>query len=217
MFSDVSHFSGVHISAICDDMSFVKSGQSPSASAYIQRAVDCVRYMQKRLAHFNAQNNMNITLGVSLSHGTAMIGLLGDVDDLRFDITGRARDEAFYMCLKQTNSVVVSKTFQDEINRLRDISDSTYSVVNSRLPFGRGSAHKWFDLSLSEGTFGASSRQLDDYFYDGFLGKGGNGSVHLLIDKVSHVKVAVKGIEWHMGRTERFVIYAWMFYVIYFI
>jgi hypothetical protein len=201
MFVGICQFSGVHISAVCEDFSSSKASTTP----YIQRAVDCVRYMQKKLTQFNIQNNMNITLGVSLSHGPATIGLMGDVDNLRYDITGSARDQAFYMCLKQSNSVVVSAAFQDEINRLSEISDSTFSLVNYKLPFGRSSYHQWFNLALDGGSFGASSRQLEDYTYEGFLGQGGNGSVHLLCDQVNQVKVAIKGIKWQMGRTARCV------------
>lgn len=146
---------------------------------------------------------MNITLGVSLSHGSATIGVMGDVDNLRYDITGSARDKGFYMCLKQSNGVVVSAAFQDEINRLSEISDSTYSLINSKLPFGRGVGNQWFNLTLDGGSFGASARQIEDYTYEGFLGQGGNGSVHLLCDQVNQVKVAIKGIKWQMGRTSR--------------
>lgn len=146
---------------------------------------------------------MNMIVGVSLSHGTAIMGLQGDVNSLRFDITGIARDQALHMCLRQSNSVVVSAAFQDELSRLDEISDATYSPVGIKLPFGRSSQYQWFNLFLNGGSFGASSRQLEDYTYEGFLGQGGNGSVHLLTDRVNKVKVAVKGIEWHMGRTSR--------------
>jgi serine/threonine protein kinase len=168
--------------------------------SYIQRAVMCVRYMQTRLKTFNTENSMNLTLGVSLSHGSANIGLLGNTNNLQFDITCRARDEAFYMCVQQTNSLVVSEAFYDEIHRLREVSNCVYNILDSKLP-NHFLCQTWYLVELNNGYFGAIARELEDYHYVGFLGEGGNGSVHLLIDKISKVQVAVKGIHWGMGRS----------------
>eukprot|EP00602_Paraphysomonas_sp_CaronLab_P010611 CAMPEP_0185038026 /NCGR_PEP_ID=MMETSP1103-20130426/33155_1 /TAXON_ID=36769 /ORGANISM="Paraphysomonas bandaiensis, Strain Caron Lab Isolate" /LENGTH=1565 /DNA_ID=CAMNT_0027576271 /DNA_START=952 /DNA_END=5646 /DNA_ORIENTATION=+ len=203
-FLSVCHFSGIHISAICEDEEFKKlvssSKSSVSSAPYIPRAVACVRYMQKTLMEFNTQNSMNITLGVSLSHGNALIGLNGSVCNACFDICGRARDQAFYMCARQTNRVVISSAYIEEIKRLRHVSEALYYPVDSKLPFFQG-CQQWYTLQLHGGYFGACSRELKDYLYIGFLGEGGNGSVHLLRDKINRVQVAVKGIRWSMGRT----------------
>ena len=160
----------------------------------------CVRYMQTRLKTFNTENSMNLTLGVSLSHGSANIGLLGNTNNLQFDISCRARDNAFYMCVRQTNSLVVSEEFYDEINRLREVSNCVYSILDSKLP-SNFLCQTWYSVELNSGYFGAIARELEDYHYVGFLGEGGNGSVHLLVDKISKVQVAVKGIHWGMGRS----------------
>jgi serine/threonine protein kinase len=193
----------VHISAICEDEIFQNlnhdSTKTSSVVSYIQRAVICVRYMQTRLKSFNTENSMNLTLGVSLSHGSANIGLLGNTNNLQFDITCRARDEAFYMCVRQTNSLVVSEVFYDEINRLHEVSNCVYSILDSKLP-SNFLCQTWYNVELNSGYFGAIARELEDYHYVGFLGEGGNGSVHLLVDKISKVQVAVKGIHWGMGR-----------------
>lgn len=197
----VSQFSGVHISVICEDEIFQNALHgSESSVSYIQRAVVCVRYMQNKLKKFNTENSMNITLGVSLSHGSAYIGLLGDTNNLQFDVSCRARDEAFYMCVRQTNSLVVSEAFYDEIHRLRDVSNCSFNILDCKLP-PTFTCHTWYNVELNSGYFGSVARDLEDYNYHGFLGEGGNGSVHLLVDKISKVQVAVKGIHWGMGRS----------------
>lgn len=197
---EISHFSGVHISAICDDDLFRTLGTASETISYIQRAVICVRYMQARLKKFNSENSMNLTLGVSLSHGSATIGLLGNANNLQFDVSSRARDEAFYMCVRQTNSLVVSEAFYDEIHRLQEISNCVYNILDCKLP-STFLCQTWYNVELNSGDFGAIARVLEDYNYVAFLGEGGNGSVHLLVDKISKVQVAVKGIHWGMGRS----------------
>jgi hypothetical protein len=144
-----------------------------------------LKRVQTAIERFSIDHNFNVSVGVSVNSGNLYIGFLGN-DKYCFDASGFARDIAITMASHNNeNSMFISREFEPLIPSIIPNPEAVHRQFMKDERYGL----YWlrFDGAVS-------GMQLQDFTYMGMLGKGGYGSVHLVTEKYTNEKFAVKVI-----------------------
>ena len=186
----VSQFSGVCIAVACKDSAWDGMDGLRIPVSYTIRTVNFLRNVQQKLDDFNRQHNINVTISVGLNHGSATIGLHGR--RLRcFDISGESRDVAYCMATSQSEGMYASSFFAPMIKQFSFKEGAVWKMVTISVNDTKDS---WIKFNAP-----FSGLEQNDFEYISMLGKGGYGSVHLLQDKETGHKHAIKAIPRKQG------------------
>lgn len=186
----VTNFSGVYIAMICRSMGKEGWDRSGASSPYATHVLFLLRTIQARIEKFSKDHNFNVALGISLNHGSAYVGFLGN-SQYCFDVAGPTRDMAVAMASHNGEGIFASRVFEADIHRIMPSDDL---VHHQKIPDESNPDSYWL---MVDGNF--SGMQLDDFTYTGMLGRGGYGSVHLVCEKSTNTQYAVKAIALRQG------------------
>ena len=186
----VTNFSGVYLAMICRSMGKETWDRSGAPSPYASHVLYLLRTIHARIEKFSKDHNFNVALGISLNHGSAYVGFLGN-GIYCFDVAGPTRDMAVAMASHHGEGIFASRVFEADIHRIMPSDDL---VHHQKIPDESNPDSYWLML---DGNF--SGMQLDDFTYIGMLGRGGYGSVHLVCEKSTNTQYAVKAIALRQG------------------
>jgi serine/threonine protein kinase len=160
-------------------------GHSHSVSSDTSLVLHLLKRIQSELDRFSIEHCFNVTFGASLNFGKLYLGFLGNNLSC-FDARGLTRDIAIAMAsYNSENGLFISRKFEPFLSGIVPSADLLHKQLMKDERFGL----YWLKF---DGT--VSGMQLQDFSYSGFLGKGGYGSVHLVTEKFTNVKFAVKVI-----------------------
>jgi hypothetical protein len=191
----VACFSGVFICVSSQDPCMCSIENLRKPVNYATRAIVLMNTVQRRVdAHFN-NDKVKISLGIGINHGPVVLGLLGS-SQLYFDVCGATRDLAVLMAAGPANgngffaSDLYSRlVLRDNHGGLANqVSSNGYSPRSVQVLF-ENTVHNWLRL---DGSF--NGIELIDFDYICELGKGGYGSVHLVQEKETGRRYAIKKV-----------------------
>jgi tRNA A-37 threonylcarbamoyl transferase component Bud32 len=183
----VCRFSGIFVVVASESLGSQSLLKLDQRLPYRQRALVCIQHIQKHLDDFNRAYKVNTAIGLSLCHGSVTLALQGSLD-----VSGSTADISSYLATKQVDHVIVASKFKTQLDLMKSkIQLNVKAVFES--PPGVRSPLLMYSVEPNEGSFGGTGRKTDDFDYVAMLGKGGYGSVHLVVDHYGR-KYAVKHI-----------------------
>jgi hypothetical protein len=84
--------------------------------------------------------------------------------------------------MKQVDHVIVTSKFKTQLDLMKSKIQLNVKAVFKNPP-GVRSPLLMYSVEPNEGSFGGNGRKTDDFDYVVMLGKGGYGSVHLVVDR----------------------------------
>lgn len=183
----VCRFSGIFVVVASESIGSPSLLKLDQRLPYRQRALVCIQHIQKLLDDFNRAYKVNTAIGLSLCHGSVTLTLQGSLD-----ASGSTSDIGSFLATKQVDHVIVASKFKPQLDMMkRKVQLNVKAVYES--PPGVKSPLLMYSVEPNEGSFGGTGRKTDDFDYVAMLGKGGYGSVHLVVDHYKR-KYAVKHI-----------------------
>jgi hypothetical protein len=156
MYTGMSKFAGIHLSAIRGD-----DGNNMST---LKRGVACIQFILQKFRQLDQESYVNLKLGVCLNYGPLNIGMFEDHSRVYFDITGSTRDKAVQMAINAENGICFSSSFFNEMKiafpskkRFKGFADGSLTMGS----YFSSSNVKWYRLEFSDafnfaGNFGFS-------------------------------------------------------------
>jgi serine/threonine protein kinase len=185
----LTSFTGVY-------MTLIHSNDNTDTADIIASLFAVIRILQGAIEVFNTEHGCFVRLNYGADDEPVKMGTTNTSGGTTFDIMGTARARAFVLACNQVEGVCITPDFGLRIikyqrlgGRIPECTFDSVGQVLRMIPHG-------FASNLE-------ALRLQDCDYLGIVGRGGFGSVHLVKDKFSGEKYAVKviprnsGSRWH--------------------